>query len=395
MSIKLEDCVRFLQKAIQTPSLPGEESEMAALVEKEMKSLGFDRVYQDEAGNVIGLIRGQGHVPSVMFNTHLDHVGVGDTGRWPYHPFAGEIQDDRVWGRGAVDIKGPLAAQVYGVARLIEQGVRPPGDVYVTAVVQEEVGGLGARYLAENIPARLVVVGEPSSNEVRRGHRGRMELVLHVKGRSVHASVPSRGVNPLEVVSRFVLALAEIDMPEDSDLGSSSVAPTLIRTDQVSANVVPSEVWLTCDWRNIPGESSQEVKRMLQHIADRCLIGGSSAQVEIPSQQRVSFTGYAKNIPAENPPFLLSANDPAIRAAKATLGDAIGLTAEAGVWRFATDGGHFAQAGMTVIGFGPGDEALAHTNRESIAVDELAEALAGNEALALEWAPKVALISRS
>ena len=120
MSSRLQDCVRFLQKAIQTPSLPGEEGEMAKLVAQEMTELGFDRVHQDDAGNVIGLLRGQGHVPSIMFNTHLDHVDVGDRSRWPYDPFGGEVQDDRVWGRGAVDIKGPMAAQIYGVARLIE-----------------------------------------------------------------------------------------------------------------------------------------------------------------------------------------------------------------------------------------------------------------------------------
>ncbi len=166
----LEACVEFLQRLIQTRSLPGREREIARVVYREMEQLGFDQVRQDEAGNVIGLIRGNGDAPPVMLNTHLDHVDVGDPAGWPHPPFGGEIHEDRVWGRGAVDIKGPMAAQVVGVARLLV-GSKPPGDVWVTGVVQEEIGGVGARHLAETLPTPIVVVGEPSRNTLRRGQR--------------------------------------------------------------------------------------------------------------------------------------------------------------------------------------------------------------------------------
>lgn len=386
----LEPCLEFLRSILRTPGMPGEEGEVARLVATEMERLGYDEVRTDEAGNVIGTIRGRGEAPAVMFNTHLDHVDAGDESAWLHPPFGAELADGRLWGRGAVDIKGPLAAQVHGVARLLADDEPPPGDVYVSAVVQEEIGGLGARHLVERLKPPLVVVGEPSSNELRRGHRGRVEFRLHARGRSAHASAPARGVNPLAVVARFLLALEELEMPEDPELGPATVAPTLFRTDQRSRNVIPGETWLTLDWRNVPGERAEEIRSRLQELADGSRIEGATAEIEIPVHRRRSYTGLEADVPDENPPYSLPADHPALELAATVLEPALGRRPPTGTWTFATDGGHFARAGLTVIGFGPGEEALAHTVRESIAVSEIEEALAGNAALAREWPARMA-----
>jgi putative selenium metabolism hydrolase len=383
--MEVDHPVEFLQRLIQTESLPGREEELAEMVRKEMERLGYDEVRVDEAGNLIGLIRGRGEAPAVMFNTHLDHVDVGDHNRWPHPPFGGEIHHGKVWGRGAMDIKGPLVAQVFGVGQIASENLRPPGDVYVTGTVQEEVGGLGARHLLTHLVTPLVVIGEASSNQLRRGHRGRVELLVHVFGKSVHASVPARGVNPHEVIARFVLGLKELGMQDHPDLGPSSVTPTLVRTDQTSANVIPAEVWLTCDWRNVAGETAGAIRATLQKLVDESLVEGARAEVEIPSVARRSYTGYGADVPADFPSFVTPRDHPAVRGAAAVLRDAIGLEEAAGIWRFATDGGHFAKAGMTVIGFGPGEEILAHTVQEHIAISEIETAMAGNRALALKW----------
>lgn|SRR5690606_12100234 len=381
----LEACVKFLQQLIQTPSLPGEEKYIADLVQVELTRLGFDECYRDEVGNVIGRIYGEGVAPPVMFNTHLDHVDVGDQRLWPYPPFEGVVRDGRVWGRGAVDIKGPLAAQVHGLARVCRSGNKPKGDIYLSAVVQEEIGGVGARHLISHLSPPLVVVGEPSRNELRRGHRGRVELVLHVRGRSVHASIPERGINPLFVVARFIEGLQELVMDEDEVLGPSSMAPTLIATDQTSANVVPGQAWLTCDWRNIPQQSDRQIQKCLLDLARRVLIEGAEADVTIPVFERKTYTGRTVSIPASNPAFAVSASEPFFQSAVEIVSSTLGREVPHSVWRFATDGGHFAAAGMQVIGFGPGDDRLAHTVDESIPVDALKVALDVNEALATEW----------
>ena len=386
MSGDLQRCVDLLQQMIRTLSLPGHEGELASLVANEMRDLGYDEVRIDEVGNVLGRIEGRGQAPHLMFNTHLDHVDVGDPAGWPHPPFGGEIHDDKVWGRGAVDSKGPMAAQVVGVARLL-RGERPPGDVWVTAVVQEEIGGVGARHLAETLPVPLVVVGEPSHNTLRRGHRGRTELVAHITGRSVHASVPEKGVNPLFALGLFLGGLESIEMPTDADLGPSTVAPTLLRTDQTSANVVPGEVWQTCDWRNIPGQSGEDARRMLEAVASRVLAenpghADSEIDITVPVIERRTYTGLDRPIPGANPAFILPADHPAIVAAEEICREVLKEDRPTEVWQFATDGGHFAEVGMAPVGFGPGDEFLAHTVNEHIEISALEEAMAVNEALA-------------
>jgi putative selenium metabolism hydrolase len=392
-SARTAACVGFLQRLIQTPSLPGREGAVAKAVADEMQGLGFDDVRVDEAGSVIGLVRGRGEAPAVMFNTHLDHVDVGDPKRWPHPPYGGVVSDGRVWGRGAVDIKGPLAAQLHGVGSLLADGVRPPGDVYVTAVVQEEVGGFGAQYLSVHLEPLLVVVGEPSRNELRRGHRGRTELVVRVRGRSVHASVPEQGRNPLDVMAEVIKRLKDIPMKHDPDLGSATVAPTMIRTDQTSANVVPGEARLTCDWRTVPGQSGEEAQRILLEIAKSARIDGTDVDVSVPAAHASTYTGLTKDWPTSHLAFLLPKDHAALAAAARILQEAIGLTGPPGVWRFATDGGHFAAAGCTVIGFGPGDDGLAHTVHEAIEIAAIDTAMTANRAIALEWGPACARAS--
>jgi len=399
----LQPCIDFLQRLIRTQSLPGEEGEIAELMRAEMEQLGYSDTHLDDAGNVLGKVPGRGEAPPMMFHTHLDHVDVGEHHAWPHPPFGAEIHDGKIWGRGAVDIKGPLACQVYGVARLLRDGVEPPGDIWVAATVQEEVGGLGARHMAEYINTPLVIIGEPSRCELRRGHRGRTEVVAHSRGRSVHASVPEKGLNALDPIARFITRLDGIDMRSDPDLGTSTVAPTLIRTDQISANVVPGEVWLTCDWRNVPGETGEDVRVALHAVAVEALAESRAAlppgadasalslDVGITTVEWTSFTGMVRDYAADNPAYIVRAEHPSLGAAKEALDAALGRDVPVGVWQFATDGGHFSLEGMTCVGFAPGDELLAHTIKESIGIDELEDGLAGNEALALRLDSQLAI----
>lgn len=386
----LHACLDLLQRLIRTPSLPGEEGDLARLVIAELERLGYPEVATDEVGNVLARIPGRGEAAATMFNTHLDHVDVGDPARWPHPPYGGEVHEGCVWGRGAVDIKGPLAAQVHGVARILRDPEPPPGDVWVTAVVQEEIGGVGARHLGANLQVPFVIIGEPSSNTPRRGHRGRSELIVHIRGRSVHASVPGEGVNPYDSLAGFLAGLRGMEMASQEDLGASSVAPTLVRTDQTSGNVVPGEIWLTCDWRHVPGETARDAQAKLQTLLDGCLVGGAAGEVVIPTYHRVAYTGVEMDLQGNNPAYILAEDHPAVRATCDVLEPIIGRTERVGTWRFATDGGHFSGAGMACVGFGPGDELLAHTVNERLPLHQLERALAGNEALARGLAATVA-----
>ncbi len=378
--------ISFVQRMVQTPSLPGEEGAVAALVRGEMESLGYDEVWTDDWGNVVGLLRGAGAGRSVMFNGHLDHVDPGQADEWRYPPYAGELHDGRLWGRAVADMKGPLAGMVYAVGLLAKEGLRPPGNLYVAAVVQEEVGGLGTQKLTQTLCTDLAVVGEATSNHLARGHRGRIELVVRAQGRSVHASVPEQGVNPHYVLACFLQGLEGLPLVRDQVFGSSTVAPTLYFTDQRSSNVLPGEARLHLDWRNVPGEGPEQVLAQLQPLLESCLseVKGSEGQVMVHTRDLRAYTGRTATFPDVFPSFGLPADDPLVRRGRGILERALSRALEVIIWRFATDGGHLMAAGVPTIGFGPAEARELHTVGESVSVSMLEEGLVGYTALALQ-----------
>jgi putative selenium metabolism hydrolase len=376
------ELVAFAQKLIQTPSPPGEEGQIAAIVQAEMEQLGYDRAWRDEAGNIVGRITG-GRGPTTMLNGHMDHVDAGGPDRWQYPPFGGEIHGGELWGRGAVDMKGALAAMVYagGLIRRLDQPI--PGDLYVCGAVQEEVGGLGSRHLAQNLPIDRVIVGEASGNHLRRGHRGRLELHIHFEGRPVHASMPDLGINPHFSMARFISDLRAMDMVTDPDYGASTVAPTRVGSEPWNANITPASLHLVLDWRNVPGEKQEQIVGRLEALMAQSLESGCRGRVEVATKELVSYTGFRRGYSDAFPSFTTAADHPWLVLLWEVLSAALGRQVEVGTWRFATDGGHFAAAGKTVLGFGPGDDRLVHTVEERLPIDQLVESIVGYMAISL------------
>src|SRR5204863_8892910 len=213
----------------------------------------------------------------IMLNTHMDQVDVGDPTKWPFPPFAANLHDGELWGRGASDLKGPLACQVYTGALLKRLGLPLYNDVFIVGVVQEEVSGLGSYVLAQHLKTDYAVLGEPSGNMLALGHRGRVEVQVAIVGKSCHASVPKNGVNPLYSMSRLLLAIEQMQFEVDPSypaLGPTSVAPTLIATDQTSANVVPGECQLTLDFRTSPKDTPEVILQEVRGLLQACLEDG-------------------------------------------------------------------------------------------------------------------------
>jgi acetylornithine deacetylase/succinyl-diaminopimelate desuccinylase-like protein len=202
------------------------------------------------------------------------------------------------------------------------------------------------------------------------------------KGRSAHASVPHFGVNPHYHAAAFLNRLPDLNMVEQEGVGISTVTPTLYTTDQISPNVIPGQVKLTLDWRNVPAESPETIVSKIQDLLDS-LPGDSQAGVEVSTTRLTTYTGREDDFPAVFPSFLLAENDPVVQAAHATLVDVLGRDDGIDIWRFATDGGHLMTAGIPTIGFGPGDETLAHTNQERISLAQMEEAVVAYAALIL------------
>lgn len=380
--------IDFTQRIVRIPSLPGQEGAVAIAIQAELKQLDYDEVWTDEVGNIIGKIVG-GSGPTIMLNGHMDHVDPGPAEGWPYPPFSGQIVQGELWGRASVDMKGPVAAMIYGAALFKQEGLTPPGDILMTVPVMEEVGGLGSQHLGATLKADAAICGEPSSNTLRRGHRGRIGLKVTFKGRSAHASVPHLGRNPHYAAAAFLTQLPTLEMVGNADLGPATVVPTLYATDQMSYNVIPGEVYLDLDWRDVPNESAAAVLAKIQGLLDQTLAdseAGITGQVKIVTTNLTTYTGVQKMFPAMFPSYLLAEADPFVQAARSTLTDLFAEDRGVTIWRFATDGGHLMAAGIPTIGFGPGDETLAHTNQERINLAQLQEAVGAYAALILALA---------
>lgn len=369
------DCVDFAQRLIQTPSMPGEEEAIAHLIASEMRGIGFDEVWMDEVGNVYGRLHGEDRsLPAMVLNTHLDHVDPGDPKLWPSPPYGGEIVNGRIVGRGASDIKGPLAVQVYGMAGVVRSGQRPRRDVVFTGVVQEEVGGAGAIHWAKNFDyeVALVVLGEPSSNEIALGHRGMLSMWVTFSGRSVHASVPEKGNNPNYALASFLqrLQTEKANLSAHALLGQTTVAPTIIEVDTTSKNVTPAWTRILLDFRTA-SESPRSLKAFVKQVAEGAPHTVSSAFEEAPvDDSEETITGFY------TPP-----ESDVVKRAREAIGQGMGRKPALTRYDFATDGRHFVPYGMPIIGYSPGEEAQAHIAGESISIEMMAEALRGHMAL--------------
>ena len=371
-----ENALQFAADLIRIPGLSQQEGDVARRVQEEMEALGLEDIRVDRAGNVIGVARGRGDAPPALLNAHMDVVGEGDHDEWEVPPFSGEVRDGFLHGRGAMDIKGPLALQTYTAASMIGSA---PGDVIVAHTVLEERGGLGMKYLLESggVEPGVVVIGEAAHGDICTGHRGRAEVEVVIQGLAGHASVPNRAHNALDLLGDVLAAIRDLADHQESVpvLGASSLIATMVDVLPQSRNVIPDSAIVTIDWRILPGDDDTSlIARVREAIKDRVpqLPAGLSFEVRMATEYQVTYTGLEEDRNLLTPGFLMPADDPMILAAA----DAVGRRAEKGPatirpWQFATDGGWSCGVhGIPTVGFAPGEERFAHTNRERLDVEE-------------------------
>ena len=254
-----ENALAFAADLIRIPGLPGEEGDVARRVREEMEALGLEEIRVDDAGNVIGVARGRGDAPAALLNSHMDVVAEGDHDEWEVPPFSGEVRDGFLHGRGAMDIKGPLALQTYAAASMIGQA---PGDVIVAHTVLEERGGLGMKHLLESgsVAPGVVVIGEATHGDVCIGHRGRAEVEVAITGLAGHASVPARAHNALDLLGDVLAAIRDLaeDQPSDPILGASSLIATMVDVLPESRNVIPDSAVVTDRLAHSAGEATMK-----------------------------------------------------------------------------------------------------------------------------------------
>ena len=201
-----DDMVRFLRAMISHPSESCEEKEVVACIRAEMEKLGFDKVEVDGLGNVIGWM-GEGE-KIIAIDSHIDTVGIGNRENWTADPYEGYETDEIIYGRGGSDQEGGMASAAYGARIMKDLGLIPEGYklMIVGSVQEEDCDGMCWQYIVnkDGIRPEFVISTEPTDGGIYRGHRGRMEIRVDVKGVSCHGSAPERGDNAIYKMADIV-----------------------------------------------------------------------------------------------------------------------------------------------------------------------------------------------
>lgn len=374
---------------VRTPSPSGQEGAVAQVLYAAMKRQGFHEVWIDPMGNVIGRY-GAGRGPKLLFDGHMDAIDVGDRGAWLREPFGGVIEDGVLYGRGATDMKGGLAAMIFGVRLLAAMGASLGGDLYVACVVQEEpCEGMAAQFLfeEEGLLPDFVVLGEPTNLGIAVGQRGRIELDVATYGRAGHAAAPQQAVNAINAAARlaFAVELLQPQLLTDPVLGQGTIAVTHICSTAGSRNAIPDRCDLVIDRRLTLGETEVRAVSELQQIIHREGLRAAIATTECDVR---SYTGHVRRVRKYYPPWLLPEQSPLVRTAVRAVEHALGVSPRLQTWQFSTDGAYtMGVAGVPTIGFGPGDERYAHTVNEQVALTDIARAARAYAQLARELLP--------
>lgn len=371
-----EELVEFGSRLIQAESPALAEGKAAEVVEKEMARLGYDEVRRDDVGNVLGIVQGKAEGPTIMLNGHMDTVEVTDVEQWEHGPFEGYVDGEFLHGRGAADMKGSLAVMVHCGGMLKQLASNWRGKVVVAAVVVEESGaGMGTKTVLEEMKFDAAIVGEPTENRLVIGHRGKGELVVRVGGRSCHASMPDKGINPLFTAAEFVRRVGQMEMPSDELFGAATLTPTLLRTNQTSSNVIAAEAVLYLDWRSVPGQEREGLLEELKGIMRECLRDGASGEICFSRFSGTCYTGKVIESETWMPCLKTDVGSPLVQIARKVLSEALGREVQPTTVGFATDGSYAAEMGVPTIVFGPGEPGMAHVRDERIELGQMREAL--------------------
>jgi putative selenium metabolism hydrolase len=369
-----DQTARLLSGMVRIPSLSGEEEQVIAYLGQACRDAGLDQVRVDGLGNLVARI---GRGPRVMaIDAHIDTVDTGDPAQWDDAPFSGRIEDGRVYGRGSVDQKGGAAAMIAAGRILHELGYDGTYSIYLTfTVMEEDCDGLCWNYLIEKeaLVPELVVITEPTNLGLYRGQRGRIEFELSFGGTSAHGSAPERGDNAVYRASETVLRVRELNhrLPEDAFLGRGSVAVTMICSDSPSLCAIPDRCVAHLDRRLTWGETAESATEELRAICD------AKTTISVPRYERASYRGTVYSQEKVFPSWVTAPDRPLVRAGSATYEALFGVAPRIDRWTFSTNGVAICgRHGIPCIGFGPGDEALAHAPNEAVAVAHLARASA-------------------
>ena len=364
-----------LSRLVKIKSVSCQEKEVQYELKRQIEEAGFDEVFIDGLGNVIGRIGNGKRILAI--DGHMDTVDVGNIDNWEFNPFSGEIKDGYVYGRGTVDQEGGPAAFVTAGKILKEMSFNKDLTIYfVGSVMEEDCDGLCWKYIVEEdkIKPDFVISTEPTNLNIYRGHRGRMEIEVSFRGRSAHGSAPERGINAIYMASRACLEIEKLNdrLAYDEFLGKGSVTVSEFISGSPSLCAVADYAKIHLDRRLTWNETKESAIAEIEQI-----VKDMNAKVEVLYYEATAYTGLKYGMEKYYPTWKIDANHKAVTTGVEGFRKLFGREPLVDKWTFSTNGvtinGFY---GIPVIGFGPGNEVLAHAPNEKLPISDLVAASA-------------------
>ncbi len=375
-----EQIIQFMLDICAIPSTDSLIGPVGERIQAEMNQLGYDEVRFDVMGNTLGRIGNGSKV--LLYDSHIDTVGVGDRADWKWDPFLGKVENGILYARGACDEKGSTPGMVYGLALARDLGLLEDYTVYYLGNMEEWCDGIAPNAFVEADPQvrpDFVVIGEPTKMNVYRGHKGRIELKITASGRSAHAAMHFIGDNAVYKMNSIINLIRELDrrfrfgMGSHPVLGHPSIAITDVSARTNSINAVPDQFTIFIDRRITLNEPHDDVINQVKGLIPDYLQG--EIIVEELYYDTPSYTGFVFPLPKYFPSWLQEESHPLVEAGQKVIQQLWNEQRPLGTWGFSTNGTYWAgKAGIPSIGFGPGDEKTAHTFMENVSLDDVVNA---------------------
>ncbi len=345
------------------------EAEIGAYLANALTNLGLDvTTFELEPGrlNVVGRLKGTGNGRSLLLNAHMDTVGVeGMT----IDPFGAEIRDGRLYGRGAQDMKGSLAAMLTAVKALVDGNIKLRGDLLITAVADEEYTSIGTADLVKHVKADAAIVTEPTDLAICRAHRGFIWFDVETFGRAAHGSRFQEGIDANMRMGRFLARLDDLEKEVRQRRPHPLVGPPSLHAATLKGgteiSIYAAHCLLQVERRTIPGESVDQAAAEIQKIIDQL-------SAEDP-------TFKAKLTPTfHRRPFEISPEAGIVKVLETAVTEQMGQPPNHMGQTFWTDAAILAEAGMETVLIGPVGQGL-HSAEEWVdlqSVTDLAAILA-------------------
>jgi acetylornithine deacetylase/succinyl-diaminopimelate desuccinylase-like protein len=377
-----DDVLEFTRDLVRTPSESLAEGELASTVETRMKEVGWDKVFRDDAGNVVGVMLGLEAQPTVLLNCHMDTVAHDQEGEWGESPYSGRMEGAWIHGLGAADCKGGLAAQIYAGALLKRSLLPLRGNIVMAATAAEENGlSIGVRALIEKTLPELdlkpdfAILGEPTGLGLYYGHDGWLEMEIRVEG-----------ANPFHVDDAARAIVDDFRSGDGGDADSESQSSRRPRFEETGGL---RRATIMVNRRLHADEDAASVVGQTRRAAIVAAQSSGSVAVEVLVRQdnQKLYTGQTTLVKHVTHSWTTDPFHPFLERARQSL-SAAGCQARPGKWQLGRLGMGTAgsvlmgEFGVATIGYGPGEETFAHTTSERVDSAKIVEAVYGTAAIA-------------